>query len=217
MLALYIRIIVPVTVLAPVITGTLKFSHLSKAYRIILAYLLLSAVTNLTTILLSISGISNLYIMHWYTIAEFLLLGAFFREQFAGRAIFRRVILVIMFLFSAVFTAYPLVFKETGGFDSYATSLEAILVNLMSIMLLSNSEEKEENAGLWHNYPSHWFNTGILLYFSGSMFLFLASNYLMKAPTSIILLVWGIHATLLLAMYLLFTIGFFKCRKYQII
>jgi len=83
------------------------------------------------------------------------------------------------------------------------------------IYFAQNNEDGIEKK--WVVNPINWVSTGLLLYFSGALFIFSFSNMtsLQKVSKyhSLDVLIWDIHATLLLIMYLLFAIGFSKCRK----
>jgi hypothetical protein len=54
-------------------------------------------------------------------------------------------------------------------------------------------------------------NTALLLYFAGAFFLFMFARMLWYKPGDI--LIWRIHATLVLLMYLLFTAAFIRSKK----
>jgi hypothetical protein len=61
--------------------------------------------------------------------------------------------------------------------------------------------------------PAFWFNTGMFLYFSGSNMLYIFSNYILTESKHNFLVTWNTRAAFLLIMYLLFTLGFLKCKK----
>lgn len=213
MLTFYIRFIVPSTVVLPLLVGFTKFRLFSRADRIILIYLLLSGLTNLIIILLAIKHINNLSILQWYTVLELALIASFFYEKFAHNTTIRLILLLTTIAFIIFCIVFPLIVKSSG-FDTYATSIEALLVNVMCITLLGHNNQ-ENLSGRWHQNPANWYAAGLLLYFSGSMFLFLLSNYLMTAQQAVIIGAWTMHATLLLLMYISFTIGFIKCNRLQ--
>jgi hypothetical protein len=88
-----------------------------------------------------------------------------------------------------------------------------ILIALCAVYWWQGTEEDSEKS--WGNIPNNWIVTGLMLYFAGAFFLFLLFNYFIspqaiKKVNSIIL---DVHATLVLIMYLLMTVGLLKCRK----
>jgi hypothetical protein len=96
--------------------------------------------------------------------------------------------------------------------NTYSRPLEAIMFIALSVCYWWYAGN-EESSDAWTSVPVNWILSGLLLYFSSSFFLFVFSNYLAgKYSLSVNELVWNIHATLVVIMYFLFTIGFIKCK-----
>jgi len=89
--------------------------------------------------------------------------------------------------------------------------VEAILLVCFSLYYFITTAADDE-AAPWASQPDNWVNAGILLYFSGALAQFAFSNVVdVTASQAIKLLIWELHATLVLIMYILFTISFSKC------
>lgn len=211
MFTLYLQLIT-CTVCLPIVAGLLNFRHLAKDCRILFYFILLSALSNVVSAILAHQRVNNLYLYHFYTIAEYLVLSVFYYNKFTGWPLAQKAILVVCVLFTLLCLLNPLFFQNLSQFDSYTSSLEAIFVIIMSIALI-NKESELLTLQPWKDNPVNWFNTGLLLYFSGSMFLFLLSNYIVEASRTIQVVAWSTHATFVFFMYILFTIGFIKCKK----
>ena len=102
-------------------------------------------------------------------------------------------------------------------FNTYSRPGEAIIfIALSMIYWWQDHEEYAETS--WTNISTNWFVTGLMLYFAGSFFLFLFSNYLLtiisvESRKNVSHIAWNTHGTFMLIMYLLIAVGFMKCKK----
>ena len=49
--------------------------------------------------------------------------------------------------------------------------------------------------------PLFWISVGLLLYFSGNVFIFVSSNYVIQHSKALSLKLWDIHAVLYMVLY----------------
>ncbi|MCU0446863.1 MAG: hypothetical protein MUE85_18340 [Microscillaceae bacterium] len=98
-------------------------------------------------------------------------------------------------------------------FPSYALYLESILLILLSLLYFYQVFTELKVEKLWEE-GMFWFSIGILVYYSGTMVMYLSSNYLLKiAPKSFAFFYYLSQSTCHLAMYSLFTIAIWKGQK----
>ncbi|HEY0271806.1 MAG TPA: hypothetical protein VGC22_01420 [Chitinophaga sp.] len=210
---IYTGIIVPLSVLLPLAAGIARYKALPKALRIIFFYLWVDGLVNLVAILLADFHVNNLPVLHVFTILEWWCLAYFYR-QVLNSAPAKRILLYGMICFPVICIINFTWFQSLLHFNTYTRPLETLLVMGCSLAYFAQTNDA---ATAWGQSAINWINTGILLYFSGALFIFSFSNltvtHMSRKVASINVLVWNIHATLLLAMYLLFTIGFLKCRN----
>lgn len=210
---LFTGIIVPVSVLIPIGMAASKRKSTDRALKIIWYYLLLDCVVNLLAVVLANHKINNLPVLHVFTILEFVLMSYFYlsvlKDKTAGRMI--RSLLVLFPVFCIINFLF---FQSIYQFNTYARPVEALLIMGCSLAYFAQTNDAETS---WSLNPLNWINTGILLYFSGALFIFSFSNLTVNEMSekyyAINILMWNIHATLLLIMYLLIAFGFSKCRK----
>ena len=206
--SLYLGVIVPASTLIPITIGIIKYRRLVRRQRALLLYLCMAVTVN--AIATIYSHHNNLPLLHVYTMLEFILLVRYYVLVFSGRktvpylvaaAIIFPVFCVVNFLFiQSIYT-----------YNSYTRPVEAIFLVLCSLLYFAAPETGEEP---WADVPDNWVNAGILLYFSGALAQFSFSNVLeATAPHSVIMLILVLHATLVLIMYILFTISFYKCSS----
>jgi len=212
---IYMSIVVPISILVPIAIGTYRYKDLGEAMRIIFYYLFLDGLVNILAIYLFSLRVNNLPVLHVFTIIEFLFISGFYLQVIHEGKI-KRVIIAMMFIFPLLCIANFIFFQDINRFNTNTRPLEALMVMIYSLIYFAqNNEDGIEKK--WVVNPINWVSTGLLLYFSGALFIFSFSNMtsLQKVSKyhSLDVLIWDIHATLLLIMYLLFAIGFSKCRK----
>jgi hypothetical protein len=207
--------IVPAFVFMPIGAALRRYSCIDRPLKIIFCYLLLDGTTNVIAVTLAHFNMHNLPLLHIFTILEFLLLSWFFLEIFHEQRI-RRIIVYMMVIFPLLCVINFTFFQSINRFNTNTRPLEALI--LMAYSLLFSVRANEKGDKKWSGDPISLVNTGILLYFSGALFIFSFSNITSGHPIAsrlniLNLVIWDIHATLVLAMYLLFTLGMLKCKR----
>ena len=174
--------------------------------KIVLAYLVLSFLTNISAVVMAQMHTNNLPLLHFYTVAELSLLLIYFREILKHLRI-SGWIYGICAGFAVVSLLNSLLLQSIYTFNSYARSLEAIIIIAFCVIYLSG-EELVSAAGIRFS-PSAWISSGLLVYFSSSLFQFIFLNELhIYTEPATKMFIWDIHAVLVLLMYTVFTKAF---------
>ena len=203
------NVVVPVSVLLPIFFAILRYRSLTPAAKAILLYLCFSALLYCVTLYIGrVLHKNNLPVFHIGTLLEFLLLAEVYKKLLP----YKKAIIAIQLFFIAACIVNSLFFQSIYIFNSYTRSLEAILLMLLAINYFAKLFTELSSVRLIE-LPSFWYNTGIFLYFSGAFMLFIFSNYIVVGSFKNYSIIFGIHAALILLMYLLFTLGFLKCKK----
>ncbi|MGZ3819765.1 MAG: hypothetical protein ACXVB6_04190, partial [Mucilaginibacter sp.] len=95
---IYMGIIVPVSVIIPISVAIPKYKYGGQAMKIIFYFLLLDGVVNLSSAILGLFNVRNLWLLHVDTVLEFLMLAWFFR-QVLHETIARKILKYLMILF----------------------------------------------------------------------------------------------------------------------
>jgi hypothetical protein len=215
---IYLGYIAPLSVLIPVtilLVWNTRFA-LAKHIKILFAYLIMSYFIGRESAIMAEKNIPNLWLLHFYTIGEGCLLIFFFRLIFQKNT-HRRLAGWLLLVFPLFCVVNMLFFQSLSVFNTYARSLEVIIIMALCIIFWWQPSAEQEKQS-WAQTPENWMVAGIFIYFSASFFLFLLSNYLqawMQRSTGNWIpftLLWYGHATLVIIMYLFFSIGFLKCR-----
>jgi hypothetical protein len=210
---IYTGIIVPASVLIPIGIATYKIKYANKSLKTIWYYLLMDGCSNIVASILADFHINNLPVLHIFTILELLILGYFYLSILKDKKA-RRVVKYVMVIFPLFCIINLIFFQSIYHFNTNARPVEALIIMACSLAYFAQINDEGTE---WSINPLNWINTGILLYFSGALFIFSFSNlvvsHISKRYFAINTLMWNIHATLVLIMYLLIAKGFSKWRK----
>lgn len=214
MVHLYQAYIVPLSILFPVLTALFNYRRLDASLKTILFFLFATIVLNTTAIIMSAHFISNLTVFHIYTIFEFAFISWFYKLQFKGWL--SKIIPYSIVVFTVLCIVNLFFIQNKIEFNTYTRSLGAIVFIGYSLLLF-NKQSADDDDQKWADKSLNWINSGILIYYASCFFTFIFSNYLLGASAIVNHIVWCVVDTVLLLEYILFGIGFYKCRKPQII
>jgi hypothetical protein len=212
---IFIGIIAPASVLVPITVAAFKYRQLDRVLLLIFYYLLFDGLVDLLAIVFANIGINNLPLLHIFTIIEFLILSYFYirilKDPFA-----HKLIKYLMGIFPVICIINFIFFQSIFRFNTYTRPLEILIIMAYSLTYFAQTDVTYFE-GKWMSKPLNWINTGILLYFSGALFVYSFSNlttvYTSPKYYALNLFIWNIHGGLLLGMYILFSWGFLVCKK----
>lgn len=203
-------VIEPSVVILPISIAIYKRSYWkeSLAAKSLLGYLLFSAFFNIVALVTTYMHVNNLPLLHLYTILEFWLMSVLFRSIFDGKRM--RIFLIYLPLFFSVFSVLYIVFTHSLFlYNTLSRFLESMMiVGLCIYFLYLDFSNIELNQSMF-NFSVV---VGIMLYFSSASILFGLSNAILKNRI-LNILIWNIHATIVLIMYLIFAWAFFRLKK----
>lgn len=182
---------------------TLFFSvkRKTKGLWLISIYLFYSILTDLVLNKLSIKYFeSEIYSYRLFTIVEFLLLSIYLFIQLSN-ANFRNYIKFSSLIFFA-FVIFDVFTSNIIEFDSIPTGVESIIILSSSILVLYEKIIKNEE----YNISTIWISIGLVLFFSGTFFLFILSQSNFN-DSSFSETYSYILASFKIISYILFTIG----------
>ncbi|WP_143822093.1 hypothetical protein [Mucilaginibacter pedocola] len=149
---------------------------------------------------------------HVYTPFEFAFVIAFFAEFYNTKI--RNMLYVLIAAF-AIFCVLNTVYLESMmQLDGNARSVDAII--LIACCMLFFAKNNNDLDSRWADHASNWITAGLLLYYSCSLFMFIFFNKMTEAGIMSDIIIY-IYATILAIEYILFAVGFNKCRAQQAI
>ena len=196
------------TVLFPVCAGFVKNKTLSKEQRVLFLFVVTAALFELLLFILGQIKINNFFIFHIFTPLEFILLSGVYYYGTVLRPV-KIVLVVIVSFFLALVLTDSFFSDKLKSVDSIASASESLLLIVYSLLFFFYLLKKLEYKNLFNN-PMFWFNSGVLIYFSGNFFLFIFSNYMLHVSYSYFSSMWGIHDFLNLLINILFSIALWK-------
>jgi len=208
---IFLRVIAPASILIPLVVAPVTRKQWSPALAALFYFLLFSGVINIVSTIMAAHKINNLPLLHLYTAIEFCAFGSFYYLA-ATAPLVKKGIGILIILFPILCLLNTLFLQPLNQFNSNVRTLEAILVALMSLFYLGRPAAQEK--GPWSRDPCNWVSTGVLLYFSGSLFLFSFANVLIRETSAAAKMVlWNLHGGLVIVMYLLMTKAYQVCKS----
>lgn len=185
-----------ISVALPFLVGVLRYFRLNTLQQRLFYLVLLSVFfESLAAITANWKGFQpfNLPLLHTFTFIHFTLivlvfqdhLKTFFQDRLPG-------------VFIAVFGVFVVVngiwLDGFFAFNPHARGLQSLLV-LFIVLSFFYRTLKEMKVTSLETEPLFWASSGLLLYFSGGLFIFIVSNYI-STSREVMLTSWGIHAIL---------------------
>lgn len=206
----YQGVVVPVSILIP-IAAAINAREINGVLKTIFIYILFAGTINIIAAFMAFNYYNNLPLLHIYTILELILLLRFFSRILKNKAVLK-VIKIITWVFPLMCMINFSFFESIYTFNSYTRPLEAIIIIILCMIHLKDNEELFSVSSAQAK-PEIWISIGLLIYFSGSFFQFTFSNYISHlASPAIKSVIWNLHATLVLLMYIFFTKAFIRAK-----
>jgi len=108
-----------------------------------------------------------------FTVIEYLLFTAYFYSITQSKT-FKKLLYFLSILFLG-YSIFDFLMSGQGSFDSIPTGIAAILILFYSIYYLFEKIKKPDTLFLY-SIPSFWIVVGLIIYFSGTFFLFIFSQ-----------------------------------------
>lgn len=150
----------------------------------------------------------NLPLLHVYTFGECLLLSLFYRNILDAGSVFRRYFWWIVGSVLVLVVLNTIFLQHIMGFNSYAKTLVQILIILYALDYAFRFSEQE--------YPEvqlsrslRLINSAILVYYSGSLFVFMSSQFELSTKGALRIL-WNINTVLNLLFQIVVLIALWK-------
>jgi hypothetical protein len=123
-----------------------------------------------------------------------------------------RILVSVMILFVG-YCIYDTIFiQRITEYNSYPRALGSLILAIYAILWYLKSLSRMEFMRL-RDEPTVWFNTGMLIYFSGSFFVFILSNQVLFQSVQLSKQVWLISSTLMVFFYQIIAYSFFLVGK----
>jgi len=159
----------------PLLIGVIKVHRLNYEQKLVLVIVLIALVNELLATYLRMRGVNNLWVYHLFVPCTFLVILRIYKkvfEQVISRWVFNAT--SISFLLFAAFNS--LFIQPLDVFNSNTITVSSVLYILLSITYFHQLLRNTAHLAL-ERTPMFWLNTGVLIYYSGTLLLYVLVNY----------------------------------------
>ena len=183
-----------------------NWKNLSRANRCLGYYLIWNFLIELGAWAFQAKGINNLPLLHLYTLGEFILFSLFYREILPKIYFVSKNQLAIGVFVCMLIIGNSLFVQSIFGFNSYAKTL--IQVILIGYGLSYFFGEPAMSIG--KDTQLNWINSAVLIYYSGTLFIYLFSDFFLRFGDGIPKEFWMFNAFLNLIFHIFILIAISK-------
>lgn len=196
---LYFKYLSLVPVIVTTLVAMVRFRQLVPALRCLAFLIFFSDSVEIVSRVLGAQQRSNLFILPIDTLAEFGLLAWMYRLALRPSVVSRLLPAIIaVFAVASLFSyANPPSLVQFNSVQRFAESL--LVIGL--VLLYFYKIIRELVIIHLEREPMFWVSVGLLLYFSGNVFIFVSSNYALRHSKSLSLRLWDIHELLYMVLY----------------
>ncbi len=198
--------------LIPLLFGLFRWKWLHGNLKLILWLEILSVVADAISLLLVNNGINTWPIINLFLIIQFTLL--FLAFKFQRKAFVLRMFFLCCFIFALFNYLFLQTPKTFNTFTFYACAI-LMIISALSFLYRLMIEMPEEGV---HRLAMFWLAFGVLVYYGGTLFLFLFNNYLAAHLPKSYSTIWILHNVLNITknVFLFMAIWMnYKSRAYQ--
>jgi hypothetical protein len=188
----------------PAVMGLLRYFRLSNVQKAIWAVVLLSVLIDLIARQLRHAGDPQTLVYYLFTLCEFSLFTYLFAQALVP-FIKRRLLLGLLFFFLLFVLIDMIWLSGLEQFNSYSTAVEGLLVIFLTLCYFYKTL-RELRIKYLEREPVFWVSTGVLLYYSSNLFIFLFTNFI-NSSLEALYIIWGIHGIFSILLNILYAIA----------
>lgn len=203
-----------VPVFVTVLYAAFLYRNLKPELRIFSWFLFLSGVIQAVSLIMWFMNRNNMPLLHFYVAAGFLLLALFYHHilrDFIGK----RLMFFLIAGFLAFTTFNSLFIQSIFTFNSYARTLESVLIIIFSLSTLMLAQHEVMSKSGKHEFGSlNWINSGLFIFYASNILIFYFGESLINFfPSYMNRYTWVAHSFFSVIMYTCFFVGLWKSQK----
>jgi len=192
-----------VSIFIPLIAGIILFRRVLITTKILILLTTLTAILEIGVATLYYLELNNLFLFHIHTIVEFVLISWIYARLTRSK-LFKSIIIILIPIF-LLFSLWIVTIENTVGFNSFQRHVEATILVIYILLHLSESRHYRDDRLL--NSPFYLYSVVLLMYFVGSLFVFIFANEMFRSGEDT---AWVIHGVLNILLNLTIAIVFLK-------
>lgn len=202
-------------IILPALLGCLLFNKLKIEFKILTIYLIIFSLVEGVGHFLGLQKINTLFLIHIFSPIELILYTFIFNIHFQNW-LPKNIIPIGLIIFTTLSILNSIFIQPINTFPTYFLYLEFTTLILLSLTYFYQVFTELKVEKLWED-GMFWFSTGLLFYYSGTMILFLSSNYLNKTyPDAFAFFYSLVQGICHLLIYSLFIVAIWMGRKKSI-
>ncbi len=162
------------SVVFPIGVSIARHQTYGRLRRGLVAYFYLSALFDLAGLITWHKKVNNLPLFHLFTLIELLFLGWVYEQAFMN-VLLKRIVAVLTVLLGVFTVADSVLLESIWTFNSISATAESVYLIVLSLLLFRQLLLQDEVMFL-DRHPLFWFNSGVLLYFAGNLFVFMLQH-----------------------------------------
>jgi hypothetical protein len=200
-----------IPILITVVYAAAIFPKLGRELKVFTWFVFVSGLVQFLSLACWFAGKNNMPLLHFYVAAGFACLAWFYNTVLKG-FIDARIIGGVTLLFLLFTVLNTLFIQPLFRFNSYALTVESILVITLSIftfIILLNDIVKETSGADVKSV--NWINSGLFIYYSSSLLIFYFGDTIIHLfSKTFSRYTWVFHSFFSMVMYTFFCIGLWK-------
>ena len=194
-----------VSVVMAGVVGAVRFRNLPLHLRYLVGLIAFALLMEVISRAQATSNQSNLFLSYLDTSVEFGLLAWMYRQVLRPSRLSRWIPAVVAVFSLASLLPY-LGLASLSQFNTFQRFAESLLV-LGLVLAYFHKTIRELLIIHLEREPMFWVSVGLLLYFSGNVFIFISSNYVIQHSRALSIKMWAIHALLYIILNALYAVA----------
>lgn len=162
----------------PFITGLIKFKTFGHSAKVLFLYSNICFLTEILAVITSIISINNFFISYIVTFVEFSLFTIIFFNLLNINA-YKKTLWLVLISFLAILLIDLLIINNYQRLNDLSRNTECFALIIFAILYFRKLLSKTEHKNILKLF-GFWFSTACIIYFSGTFFFFIFTNYLIK-------------------------------------
>ena len=207
-MSINLHLISACSIIAPIFVGAIYFKSLSFALRILFVYVAITGPLELAASVMSAYGINNLFLFNAHIFIEFFAISAIFFFSYDS-VFWRGIVGVFLVSFLGFSLLSHLLFHAWDPFYANERYAEGLMIIILCVGYYISLLRRPIHRYL-ERQPMFWLASGWLIYFAGTLYLFLFSKELLDLDS---FQFWQIHAILNIGLNIIYVVSFVKGRR----
>ncbi len=179
-----------------------------KVLQDIFYFLLTCLIIGVTALILGKKGINNLPLLHLFTLLEYFFLSRWYNKLLTPNTLIQKVHHYSIFLFVLIIILNSIYIQPLYTFNTFSKTLTHLLLLMNPILYCIDRLRQDVIVEL--STSISFINAAVLLYYSGSLFIFMSSAYFTNEITDYSKIPWVINSILQFIFQFTILVGIWK-------